>query len=135
MITYALDTNIISYLLKGDKAIVNQYRQAGKKGSDFVLPPIVYYEVKRWFLETGATDKKIAFDKLCEVIPLGELTQEILDTSAAIYVKMRKAGKPMGDADIIIAAFCLVNNYTLVTNNTRHFEGIDGLKLVNWKII
>ena len=135
MITYALDTNIISYLLKGDKAIINQYRQAGINGSDFILPPIVYYEAKRWFLETGAIDKKIAFDKLCEVIPLGVLTQEIFDTAAIIYVEMRRAGKPMGDADIIIAAFCLVNNYTLVTNNTRHFEGVNELKLVNWKII
>jgi predicted nucleic acid-binding protein len=133
MITYALDTNIISYLLKDDQAVIDQYHHAGKNGNDFVLPPIVYYEAKRWFLETGATDKSIAFDKLCDIMPLGELTQEILNTAASVYVKMRKAGKPMSDADIIIAAFCIVNDYTLVTNNTRHFERIDDLKLVNWK--
>jgi tRNA(fMet)-specific endonuclease VapC len=39
----------------------------------------------------------------------------------------------IGDADILIAAYCLVNDYTLVTNNTNDFNRIDGLKLVNWK--
>ena len=31
-----------------------------------------------------------------------------------------------------IAAFCIVNNYTLVTANTRHFDMIEGVQLVNW---
>ena len=32
----------------------------------------------------------------------------------------------------MIAAFCIVNNCTLVTDNLRHFEGIDGLTFENW---
>jgi len=36
------------------------------------------------------------------------------------------------DADLLIAAQSLNRGYTLVTNNLKHFEGIDGLKLINW---
>jgi predicted nucleic acid-binding protein len=37
------------------------------------------------------------------------------------------------DADILIAAFCLYNNYILVTDNTKHFINIKGLNTVNWR--
>ena len=34
--------------------------------------------------------------------------------------------------DLFIAATALVNDYTLVTHNTRHFSRIPGLKLEDW---
>jgi len=38
----------------------------------------------------------------------------------------------MCNADILIAAYCLANNFTLVTRNTRDFERVEGLNFVNW---
>ena len=38
----------------------------------------------------------------------------------------------MDDFDLVIAATALVLNYTLVTNNERHFRSIPGLRLENW---
>jgi predicted nucleic acid-binding protein len=67
-------------------------------------------------------------------MPFAEINKAVWDKAAGLYVYSRQVGKPVGDdTDIIIAALCLLNDYTLVTNNTRHFEHIDGLKLVNWK--
>ena len=37
------------------------------------------------------------------------------------------------DSNILIAAFCIVHDYTLVTHNVRHFEGIRDLKVEDWK--
>jgi predicted nucleic acid-binding protein len=133
MSIYALDSNIISYILKGDEYIINRYRQESNQGAEFVMPPIAYFEVKRWLLERGAKNKATEFDKLCQIVPLGELDRNVWNTASAIYVKARKKGKPINDADLIIAAFCIVNGHVLVTNNPRHFDEIDGLLLVNWK--
>ncbi|MEH2048408.1 ribbon-helix-helix protein, CopG family [Nostoc sp.] len=36
--------------------------------------------------------------------------------------------------DLLIASVALTENYTLVTNNTRHYERINGLKLENWTL-
>jgi len=36
------------------------------------------------------------------------------------------------DADILMAAIALVNDLTLVTNNTSHFSRIPGLQLEDW---
>jgi predicted nucleic acid-binding protein len=130
---YALDSNIISYVLKEDTSVINRYRQEAHQNNEFIIPPIVYFEIKRWLLENGAIKKQIEFDNMCRVIPIGGLDKNIWDIAAKLYVHSRQNGKPASDADIIIAAFCIANNYTLVTNNTRHFGDIDGLKLANWK--
>jgi len=42
------------------------------------------------------------------------------------------AAKRLADNDIYIAAFCLLNGYTLVTRNTKDFENIAELQQVNW---
>ena len=65
-------------------------------------------------------------------VEIGEMNIAAWEEAADIYGKSRKAGKPIEDTDILIAAFCIVNDYVLVTNNTDHFEGINGLQMVNW---
>jgi predicted nucleic acid-binding protein len=54
------------------------------------------------------------------------------ETAADIYANTGKAGKPIEDTDILIAVFCIVNGCALVTNNAKHFEGIEDLQLENW---
>ena len=36
------------------------------------------------------------------------------------------------DMDLIIGCTALTHNYTLVTNNTKHFIKIPGIKIENW---
>ena len=130
---YALDSNIISYVLKDDKTVIERYREEAMNGNEFVMPPIVYFEVKCWLLERGAVKKQAEFHQMCKIISIGELNEKSLDIAAQLFVQARKRGKPVDNSDLLIAAFCLINDYTLITNNMRHFEDIDGLKLINWK--
>jgi len=134
MTTYVLDSNIISYALKGDAKIRMKMEEATATGDCLTMPHIVYFEVKRWLLEIGAKNKQADFEKMVnDDIPPELMDKSVWDVAAGLYVKTRKAGKPMDDADLIIAAFCIANDYTLVTNNTRHFENIESLQYVNWK--
>ncbi|MGA2936123.1 MAG: type II toxin-antitoxin system VapC family toxin [Syntrophobacteraceae bacterium] len=43
--------------------------------------------------------------------------------------KLRKAGRMIGDFDLLIASTCLCHDLTLLTNNVGHFERIEGLRL------
>ncbi len=56
---------------------------------------------------------------------------DVIEKAADIYVQLHK-GNQIEDNDIYIGKIALVNNCTLVTANTRHFERIEGLKIVNW---
>jgi tRNA(fMet)-specific endonuclease VapC len=45
--------------------------------------------------------------------------------------KLRAQGKLIGDFDLLIAATCLHYVLTLLTNNRRHFELVEGLPLIS----
>jgi len=49
-----------------------------------------------------------------------------------LKAELEKRGEPLDDLDLQIASISLENNLPLVTNNTRHFNRLNGLRLVNW---
>ena len=53
---------------------------------------------------------------------------------AEIRLELERIGRPAGSNDLFIAAHARSLNLTLVTNNTREFECVPGLKLEDWLI-
>ncbi len=51
-----------------------------------------------------------------------------------LKASLKKTGMLLDDFDLIIASSAMTDNLTLVTNNTKHFSRIDGLKLTNWTV-
>jgi tRNA(fMet)-specific endonuclease VapC len=51
---------------------------------------------------------------------------------ARIRTQLRKAGMPIGNMDLLIAAHALSENAVLVTNNLREFRRVSGLALEDW---
>jgi len=49
-----------------------------------------------------------------------------------IRTKLKKVGKLIGPYDMLIAAQAIAKNLILVTNNTKEFNRIDGLKMEDW---
>ena len=71
-------------------------------------------------------------ETLCELFPVGQFGDYLLEDAIKIYVQERKAHRNTEDADVFIAAFCIHHGYTLVTDNTKHFQGIADLSFANW---
>jgi len=132
MSSYALDTNIVSYLLRGDKELQERIYYEIKKGDGVVILPIVYYEIKRGLIDKNAKVKLVAFERLCNMLGIEGMDMKTLDIAANIYAYKKQQGQQIEDADILIAASCVAYGYILVTNNERHFLGINGLKITNW---
>ena len=129
---YALDTNTVIRFLRDDPIVCRKFDTAVERGDEIVIPPIVHYEVERGFLCKSAPRKENSYHILIEQCPVGEMSAEILENGAGIYAALYRAKLTIGDADILIAAFCRVGGYTLVTNNVRHFNVIEGLKFEDW---
>jgi tRNA(fMet)-specific endonuclease VapC len=134
MIVYALDTNIISYFLRKDTDIVDKISVVRQQGNKMVIPAIAYYEIRRGLLSTNASAKMAVFEQFCRTFDVENIAKETLNTAAALYARLKSRGRLIEDADLLVAAYCIGNDYILVTNNTRHFENIESLKLENWKL-
>jgi predicted nucleic acid-binding protein len=134
MSVYALDSNIVSFYLKGNAAVIEAIENAISEDNSIVVTPIAYYEVKRGLLLVNATKQLSKLETFCKLFSVGELGDNLLEDAINIYVQERKAHRNTEDADIFIAAFCIYHDYTLVADNTRHFQGITGLRSVNWAL-
>jgi tRNA(fMet)-specific endonuclease VapC len=130
--TYALDTNIISYFLKKDATIVARMRLENSKGNQFVIPPTVYFEINNWLLRNNSINKMATFEKMYLVQGIGVIDKVVLDIASTVKLKMQKQGIGISDDDLFIAAYCLKHSLPLVTNNTDHFKNVEGLNILNW---
>lgn len=129
---YALDTNIISYILNGNVSLDEKLNAVIKSKIEIVIPLMVYYEAQRGLLANNATNKLEIFNKLCSRLVINNLTVSDMNTAAKIYAERKSTGTMIDDGDLLIAAQCLTNGYTLITNNIKHFEKIEGLTIENW---
>ncbi len=55
-----------------------------------------------------------------------------LDIFANEKARLRRAGQPVDDFDLLIGASAIANGLILVTNNIKHFERLNGIRLQNW---
>ena len=101
---------------------------------NIIIPPFAYYEIKKWLLAINSKTKLQAFEKLSLKYGIDTVSKEAFDLALSIYIKLRKNGITIDDGDILIAAYCLQNNYILVSNNIKHFRNIDNLKIENWPV-
>ena len=134
MSVFVLDTNIITFYLKEVRSVIENIENALLAGDELLISPIAYYEVRRGLLAIGSEKRMHKFEQLCRLFPVGQLDNRILDIAANIYAELRNKGRSINDADVFIAAFCRQHNFALVTNNTKHFENISGLYLLDWTL-
>jgi tRNA(fMet)-specific endonuclease VapC len=55
-----------------------------------------------------------------------------IDIFAKEKVKLQKMGQPIGDFDLLIGATAIYHQFTLVTNNIKHFDRMENLLFDNW---
>lgn len=128
---FLLDTDIIIYNLKGNANVQEQLRR--NRDAPFSISVItlmeLYYGAHKSQKVSANLAKVKALEQAIEVLPLGP---EITESFGHIKAQLESVGRRVDDFDLIIAATALTRNLTLVTNNTKHFERIQGLKLANW---
>ena len=132
MKVFVLDSNILSFYLRQNQQVIQKVHNALLSGYEVLISPIGYYEVKRGLLAIKAEKRLREFFSLCKILGVGQLDNSILDFAADIYQELRDKKLTIEDADILTAAFCKRHEFTLVTNNTKHFQAISGLQHCDW---
>ncbi len=62
-----------------------------------------------------------------------EFDKEDARQAGEIRAELTRIGMPIGPYDILIAGQAKSRDMTLVTRNTREFERVEGLRLVDWE--
>lgn len=132
---YLLDTNIVSYFLRGTSPTLSQRILNSMR--DEVAISIISAGELRYGLSRLPPSRRAAqlarqLDALLTAVPILALPPEAALHYGTARSQLEAAGTPIGGNDLWIAAHALSQGMTLVTNNTREFERVLGLKLENW---
>lgn len=127
---YLLDTNIISFYLKGD---ISLKEKISDNINSLVVSIISYYEIVSGLQSINASKRIKEFERFCDLIEIVNLNRDSVIASCKIYSNLKNTGKLIDDVDILIAGIALSSHYTFITDNTKHFERIENLKIENWK--
>jgi len=128
---FLLDTNTLIYFFKGLGAVSdNLFRQSPK---DIFIPSIVIYELEVGIAKSNNPKKrKQQLNLLLEQIQIIDFCEKEAKESAKIRATLEKIGTPIGPMDTLIAGCAIANDLILVTNNTKEFERVERLRVVNW---
>lgn len=129
---FVLDTDTISYILRGNPIVTEKMRRAAEQGTEFYLCPIVYYEVRRGLLYRDAKRQLGDFEKLASLLIWKELAKDVWEEAASVWANIRRKGQPVGgDADVLIAAYTRRLRATVVSHNTADFARL-GVSVTDW---
>ncbi len=131
---YMLDTNILIYLIKNKPPIVAERVNALGSGAELCMSFFTFAELLMGAeRSTRKADVLRRLDALTRVVPVRYgVNRAICAHYAVQFTHLRAAGTPIGANDLWIASHALADDCTLVTNNTREFERVAGLRLENW---
>ncbi len=133
---YLLDTNILIYLIKNKPPSVAERINALKTEDTLCMSFFTYAELlKGAERSTRKTQVLRKLDQLTRQVPVVFVVGHALCEHYAVqFTRLKSAGTPIGANDLWIACHALAEEATLVTNNTREFERVAGLRLENWVI-
>lgn len=130
---YLLDTNICIYITKHQPQIVRQHFEKHLPNRNILISVITLGELRFGAEKSQHKQKALnvinAFTSMIQVVELDENT-------AQHYAKIRQdlssKGQIIGANDLWLAAHARANNWVMVTNNTKEFLRVEGLKVENW---
>ena len=127
---YLLDTNICIYYFKGKFKLDRKFEQVDF--NNCFISEITLAELK-FGIENS--EKKEKNRKTLDNFLTGIIVIPIfhsLDLYASEKSRLRNAGTPIDDFDLLIGATAVTHHLILVTNNTSHFNHIKGIDIEDW---
>ena len=122
----ALDTNRLTDLFRGDRALSEFLGRC----DEVWIPFVVLAEMKAGFYGgTRATHNEALLANLLarETVAILLASRETTEQYARLFVQLKRAGTPVPDNDLWIAAMAIENDLALVSRD-RHFDKVPQLR-------
>ena len=131
MISYMLDTNICIYVINARPAtVLARFRQ--ERLGQIGISSVTAAELAFGVAKSGSARNREALEMLLSPLEVLPFDASVIWHYGELRAGLERRGQPIGALDTMIAAHALASNTILVTNNTREFARVPGLRLENW---
>ena len=132
---YLLDTNILIDILNGNPEVMEKLAHVGTQKccmSTISLHELYYgAQLAREKKEEYFIKEMNKISRLLEDIDVHPLAADGKDYAEIKYL-LKEQGNMIDDFDIVIAGQAISEGLIVVTDNIKHFNRIEGLKVENW---
>ncbi|MBG1267092.1 type II toxin-antitoxin system VapC family toxin [Nostoc sp. WHI] len=130
---YLLDTDTCIYWLNGRQPVRDKLLAVG--WDEVCICVITAAELYYGAYNSNRLSENLAnTERFIQNLSVVSLTDPALRKYGELKAELRRIGQTIAEFDLLIASVALVEHYTLVTNNIRHYERLNGLKLENWTL-
>jgi tRNA(fMet)-specific endonuclease VapC len=131
---FMLDTNICIYLLNRSIGYENILAKIdGLAYEQVVISSLTLAELKCGIAKSVKKEaNRIKLEYFLYQFECLPFDTDATSRYGDIRVQLESKGTPIGPLDTLIAAHALSLSATMVTNNAREFERVEGLALENW---
>jgi len=133
---YLLDTNICIYIIKKSPEQVLKKLEVitNSEGKNEVyLSAVTVSELFYGVEKSNQSEKNLeALKGFLTLFNVVDFDHESAEIFGKVRSDLERKGTVIGPYDLQIASIAIANDLTLVTNNTKEFSRVDGLKLENW---
>lgn len=129
---YMLDTNICIYTIKKKpESVIRKF--LSHDPDDLCISSITYAELMHGVEKSQAAEKnRLALTLFLSPIAVLDFGSSAAEEYGKIRTELERKGTPIGSMELLIAGHAKSENLILVTNNTREFVRVEGLKLEDW---
>ena len=124
-----LDTNICSAYLKNKPGILHRFVQYGGR---LYIPSIVLGELLAGAIKENSQQRLEVIQKFSDQLTVLNFDRKCAEKFGEIRGVQLRTGRKTKILDFMIACIALAHDFTLVTNNTKDFEDIPGLRIEDW---
>ena len=127
---YLVDTDWVRHCLHGVVRVTDRLDQPMPEGVGLSIVSMaeLYQGV---FFSTDPDGNERALHQFLAAIDVVPVDDAVCRIFASERGRLRAAGTPIGDFDLLIGSTAIRHNLTLLTNNRRHFERVQGLRIVS----
>ena len=131
-VNYLIDTDWIIHYLSGTETIVENMEKLRAEGLGVSVVSLAELYEGVFYSKNPEAGLQ-GLEDFLEDIPVLDVNDEVCRVFGKERGRLRKQGNLIGDFDLLIASICLAHDLTLLTNNVRHFERVEGLRIVSSK--
>lgn len=131
MLRYLLDTNICIYVIKRrPESLLERFN---RNASHLAMSSITLAELMHGAEKSSDPPRFLAVvENFCSRLEVLAYGPKAAQHYGQIRAALERRGTPIGVNDLHIAAHVRSEGLTLVSNNLRGFERVDGLLVENW---
>lgn len=131
---YLLDTNICAYIINRHPAQVRE-RLARCSADEVSVSSLTVAELRYGADKSSRPAQNHgSLDAFLSPLGIYDFDAKAAAAYGSIRVELEQRGTPIGPLDTLIAAHALSLDATVVTNSTREFSRVPGLRLENWTV-